>query len=184
MASKFALTETYVDVEKLIYYVCHRFRKRYGGDFYELLSQANEIYMDAYHSHDPKRGTFPKHLQAKIWGGMLSSLRTNLQRNKTVSIKTGKSFERKTIALDGDLPKRETTPFDESKLEAMTEDARYVVGLALHPTKDVSFITRCRINKNTTSSQAHRLAILEVLNYEGWSKARIKRAFTNARDNL
>lgn len=186
-ASKFGLTETYNDVEKLIYFVCHRFRKKYGGEFDELLSEANEIYMDAYRSHDPERGPFHKHLQAKIWGGMISTLRKRLQRNRTVSVKRGKVFrvsDCSNVTIDESMKQRETIPFDERKLYAMSRDARFIVDLARNPTREINFLITCMLTPKITTAEAHRRAIIDLLRHSGWNEKRIIRAFNNARKHL
>lgn len=53
-----ATTETFEDVEKLLYYHCHNYIKAYGGIFEEIESEAFELFMLAYMRYDASKGSF------------------------------------------------------------------------------------------------------------------------------
>ncbi len=65
------LTETYKDVEKLICSITYKFQKRYGGDFDELLAEANYLYILACETHNELKANLSTWLHFKIWKGLL-----------------------------------------------------------------------------------------------------------------
>ncbi len=51
-----ACTETYEDVEKLIYRLCWNAVEKFNGEFDDYLSVANEAYMKAYETYEGRHG--------------------------------------------------------------------------------------------------------------------------------
>ena len=69
---------TYEDVERLVHHTAHAFQRRCGGDYEELLSEANVIYAATYRSYDPTRYNckFATALRNNIWYGLMDAYRT------------------------------------------------------------------------------------------------------------
>ena len=74
----------YQSVKKLIYSICHRFRKKYGGDWEELESEANYYYVLACKGWDEKKGKFSTHLTWKVWFGLLDMVRERARKSKRI----------------------------------------------------------------------------------------------------
>src|SRR5258705_348875 len=74
-ANATARTETYHDVEKLIYQSVWEFIRYRGGDFHELLSVANETYLKCYDNpaFDTNRSQFHTWLKNNIRYALLDS---------------------------------------------------------------------------------------------------------------
>lgn len=75
--------DAYCIVENLIRRICWKFQKRYGGEFEEWLSEANEIFMEAFHNHDGTKSAFITWLYYRLNWGLYDRLRER-NLNKTV----------------------------------------------------------------------------------------------------
>lgn len=64
------LEEAYLDYQKLIFDVVHKFIARYGGDFEELLGEANLIFILAFNSYNYKAAKFSTWLYSSLWHGL------------------------------------------------------------------------------------------------------------------
>jgi RNA polymerase sigma factor (sigma-70 family) len=77
-----ALTETFEDVKKLIHQACHSFQKKYGGNYEDLFSQAQEVFLEAYDRFDSTKGmTFSTYIRQVIWWRLQDEQRHQAQRN-------------------------------------------------------------------------------------------------------
>ncbi len=119
------LTETHLDVENLIYDTVWRFKDRYGGDFDELLAQANYYYILAYDAHDGKR-KFSTWVRFCIWKGLIDLTRFLREENKYVKVKSLETSNQKT---EGFLS---TQPLIDL-LDEMGEDCCTITNLILDP---------------------------------------------------
>jgi DNA-directed RNA polymerase specialized sigma24 family protein len=78
------ITETYADVQKLIWHTCHRFARRNGGDVEEYVAEANVVYLKVYESWSPNMGTkFSGYLVTCIWRRLIG-VRNHARRHKPV----------------------------------------------------------------------------------------------------
>lgn len=57
------------------------FRRRWGGDLDDLLSHAQELFVNACLSWDPTRGPLDKRLWHCIWWGLFETIRQEASRN-------------------------------------------------------------------------------------------------------
>jgi len=80
-----AVSETYKDVEKLVYKAAWDFKRRHGGEIDDLISRANEIYLDVFRSHDAGKSPFTRWLRYKILCGLMDDLRRVLYRQATIA---------------------------------------------------------------------------------------------------
>ena len=67
------MTDTYEDVRLLIYNVCNKFWLKNGGDMDEYVGESNIVYLRAYNTWKPDKGTkFSSYLQTCIWRHLIS----------------------------------------------------------------------------------------------------------------
>ncbi len=119
-----AATETYVDVEQLIWHTVHRFYKRHGGDLEELFSRANVIYMDALEKHNLKRAKFTTYLVRKILWGLTKQKQEESIHAEAVSIVKGDALKA--------VPALRMLKFDVDKfVKELSVDAATVARLTL-----------------------------------------------------
>src|SRR5476651_2599406 len=72
--SSIGIAETYDDVAELVYDTCWKFKRRYGGDFDDLLSQANLAFMESYGSYQTKY-RFSTWVRTIVWNRLLDEAR-------------------------------------------------------------------------------------------------------------
>ena len=63
--------ETYHDVAKLLYQTVHAFRRRYGGAWDDLLSDAHLGFCRAYRGYRPEKARFSTWVRNTVWFAML-----------------------------------------------------------------------------------------------------------------
>ena len=69
--------KNYKQVRSLILDTCNRFQNKHGGDFNELVAEANLCFVIAYNDYDPARSQFSMWLRWKIWHGLLDMTKKN-----------------------------------------------------------------------------------------------------------
>jgi len=75
-----ALAETYADVQLLIHKTCHDFQKQYGGDYQDLFSYAQEIFIAAYDRYTEGKGMkFTTWVRQLIWWKLKDEVRVRQQ---------------------------------------------------------------------------------------------------------
>jgi len=77
-------TETYNDVEMLLKRICISYISKYGGDFEECFSIANEGYMKAYDKYAPNKGAFSTFLWRVVWNTLLDEARKKTRLKRTM----------------------------------------------------------------------------------------------------
>lgn len=169
-----AVNETFGDVEKLVYDTAHKFRKRYGGEIQELISEANELFMDAYKAFTPGRAAFSTWCRFKVWHGLLESLRRQITRNSRF----------RDYGEDGLKLLEAPEGFNLSRfLNELSPDARLVTSLVIDPPPNVRLSIVERNTKIRNPRNNLRESVWEHLTDLGWEENRIGRAFlevTNA----
>ena len=80
-------SETFYDVKNLLHKIVHKFRRRYGGDYQELFSQASLYYVKAYNTFDPSRGSFTKRIGYNVWMDLLSE-----KRRQAIAVKNRPAY--------------------------------------------------------------------------------------------
>src|SRR3990167_6357578 len=112
-------TIPYQKMERLIYLLIHRFQLRYGGDWNELVSEANEHYTRALTTYDPTRAKLTTHIGYRIWKGLLETARTKGRRANIL--------KQVDSDLDGHCSR---CPFDPTLfLSELSEDAALIVSI-------------------------------------------------------
>ncbi len=112
-----AITETYQDVQKLICDTAWKFQRAHGGDFEEMTSIANLVFMKAFLSHDANRASFVTWFRLKMEKAFLEMQRGDCQRAHF------------NLPLE-DRPTRPIRPFVEL-LSELSQDAQTIVELLL-----------------------------------------------------
>jgi len=162
------IQDQFYDVEKLIYYTIHKFRAKYGGNFYDLLEQAGLAFVMAYRRYDPKHGTsFATYVRFVLWHVLLDYRRKESKLHARVIF----------MELDPDLHEdKEFHLF--VLLEDLSKDAQKIVKLVLRTPpglrKDIVG------KKPATIRQVLRRYLYSL----GWTKNRITESFLEIRKVL
>lgn len=169
------LEVTYEDIRTVLYDLVYKFRRRYGGDFSELVSDANAYFMQAYASYNGDYGSsFSTWFYYRTWRRMLSDLRQRRLQS------------RKRLYLDNEVmgrypAKRYDFNMDEFA-EGLSQDAKKVIGLLVCPPLDVKL--SCARRGDHNAALHYRRAMCEYLKDVGWPKERIAQAFEEISNEL
>ncbi len=174
------ISKTYEKVKKLIYHTVHTFREmNKQGDSYppdmtfeDLLSEAHEHFLDAYHKYDPSRGTkLSTWIQYKVFKGLCSTRRLNRQRNFALRRQSSKALQYVKVY----------DPAWKKLLCDLSEDGSRVVNLTLYPPIDL----QGELGKGRERTLLkHKKALKEFLLEMGWCAKRIKESFSEVRKAL
>jgi hypothetical protein len=155
--------ETYLEVENLIRKEVWRITKKFGGDYDELLAEANVIFMAAWDSYDLNCGT-----QFTTW--LVNQIRWGLTEQVRNRIRAGKRFSRVDAEqLSGGY--RNWKPSD--LLDELGEDARLVASLVIDTPADIAWI----YERKGGQARNLRSTIRDYLADLGWSTMRIAESF-------
>jgi hypothetical protein len=170
-----ALTENYTDVERLIHHTVHSFVKRFGGDYDELRSDANTLFMEADESYTEDKGSYSNHIRYRVWMGLLEDMRKRIARQNRLP--------RKGVDLRLYVAPFARPQFDQAEVEKrLSEDARAVLRLVLDSPIDVEASLTQHGNIRTGGSW--RRALREFLRDVGWSMSRVTESFNELKENL
>ena len=166
-----SVNSTYSDVENMLRKMAWKITKKYGGDWEEYFSAANEGFAEAYASYKPDKGTsFSTWVYWKVLGSMQRAIPSGKIERQTV--KTG---------LDVDF-----TIFADNKsfnlsmfLFELSEDAKIVVGVLLDNPFD---LVQMKLSEETVSCMKSGLVC--QLREAGWAVSRILDTFSELRSAL
>lgn len=163
----------YKSVEKLLYDLCWKASRRYGGNFDELLEAANESFMHACRRFNPSKGTkFSTWIQAWVWPDLI-----------TASTKEATYKERFQTGTEEQLTKVvEKKKFSWVEFgEELSEDGQVIVRLIFDPPQSLDNEIRERGNL----PRHVRISIREYLRHSlGWSLARVRGSFDDIKKAL
>ena len=164
------ITDDYQSVRPLLYQLCRRFHARHGGEWDELVSEANECFTVAWHSYQPAKGKLTTWVHWKVWHGLLEGHRSRAKQHS------------RRIDLDmARLPSRKR--FDLHELvQEVSDDAAAVIELTVGTPMELLLECRCLQRKPKASSV--RAALVDFLLDTGWSAARILETFREIREVL
>lgn len=163
-------TVTYLEVRNMLRKIVCDYRRRNGGNFDELMSEAHLGFVKAYESYDPKRGQFTTH----CWWQVMNALKTySYERVKArrYRLKADAFWDSAAISPEFDLG---------VKLSEAEGDIQTVAWLALEPTIDI--VHGCRLSGETTD--VLRYKIYEHLLEQGWTTERVLQAFQDAKEAI
>jgi len=164
-----ALTETYYDVEKLIYDICWKFKGIYGGDFEELAAEANLAYIKAFNKFDGSKGKFSTWLHFTIWKRLL-----NFRVNFTHPVRYGRTIEYVEMIHPASMVHENTEHRFVDLLDEVKADAQEIINLFL----DIPEVVQVRAIEKGGRAQNLRTSMKEYARHTlGWTHARIRETF-------
>lgn len=160
MATRAAMETTFEDVKRLVYHTAYRFHRRYGGDLQEHIMLAEELFVRAYNSHDPKKSAITTWVRRHVFGGLFDEMRFRAQRNARL----------KQVPIDLDRQHcKDAVCFDFNAYTAnMSDDGRMVVLVTL----------------TNGHEDNPRTYIRNLLSRLGWRRDRINAAFQEVTERL
>lgn len=185
------MTDTYGDVAKLISYMVKRFQKRFGGDYGELLSEANALFIRAYDEFDPNHEgacKFSSFVSNGIWTG-LSNFRQKQLKERQIRWQPGR-YKDAPLPYDEDGELEVAAPaksrFDLSEfMSELSSDAKDLVRLLFNLPKEVEQEAQARTaqmdeqrncpGQHLCLDKALKTTIRKYLLARGWSPERINR---------
>lgn len=171
-----ALTETYFDLENLIYDCVWRFREKYGGDFESLLAEANLLYVVAFDSYNETKGALSTWVYFCIKKGLLDFIKRRRQVNRYgVAFCASKSCYKAACKVAG---KSYHHFYLSEILEEVSQDTKVLIKLVLHPPEAV---TTEDLEKGF-SPYGSRVYLKRYLHHRlGWTTRQIKESFKEIR---
>jgi len=173
--------EGYRMVHDLIFDQIHKFRRRYGGDFDELTGQALVAFMRGHHQF--MRGTtptghaikhdYPTEIRRWVWYTMFDDMRTRLSRAAKVRVDV--------VGDDLNPPAPQYRFRVDEFTEALSDDARYAVGLVLDTPEDIAEVAMAKGGAPRNFRSTVRAHLATDL---GWAPGRISAAFAEITEAL
>ena len=160
-----AASETYTDVEKLIYHICNKFAAKHGGDIDDLISLANQVWCDCYAGWKSGSAPFSSYLSTCIWRRLLGAKRRAM-RLPTVS----------TTGADGEmiLESRKSSNFQMSEfVSELSQDGRTIISLIFETPAELA----TEIAQKGGHTRNIRKAVKDYLKTIGWTCGRIAESF-------
>jgi len=163
-----ATTETYFDIQNLIFDTVWKFQRQNGGDFDEMVAEANLIYMKAFLSHNPNKSQFSTWLRFALWKGLIDFRRFIREENRYINIKHFEEIENFHL-----YPASTYIPFWDL-ISELSDDAKTIVDLILEPPEIMQSAALRKGNAPCNIKTALRTHLSYVL---GWSANQIKNSF-------
>ena len=175
--NKWAIAETYLDVQLLIKKQCNKYHSRYGGDFYDWLSEANYIFMEAYYSFDESAGAcFSTYLYWLLDKRLIELIRRPARKSRVRKIK---------VHYVENVGERGCPPMkliDRLKIE-LSEDANEIVDLIMDVPMDIK-LAMLEPRKQQTKASKFKECLVEFLQDVGWSVSEISKSFEEIKECL
>lgn len=168
----------YEAVKNLIYHQVHKFFARYGGDWDELLGEANLAFVQGHYQFiggltpSGKPIVDPYHVVIRrwVWFEMFEVMRTRIRRAPV--LQTAEFFEETTAG---------TTDWNAGTFALeLGDDARFAATLALYPPDEIDAVARAKGGE----PRNYRSTIREHLENLGWREERIAAAFAEIKEAL
>ena len=166
-----AKTDTYHDVEKMLQKLAWRATKKWGGDYEEYLSAANEGFADAYEDYDVGRGAaFSTWCYWKVIGQITTMVCPRKIEGMTVN--AGED-------IDLDVH-RARSNFDLGLfMSFISQDAKQVVNLIVNSPFDFLDII-----DHMDGPECIRCGLVQQLKDANWTMARIIESFVELKDAI
>ena len=178
MTSTLAISDTYDDVERLILSTCHRFQRRFGGDFDDLASEANFAFLRAYETFDESKGfEFSTYLVTVIWN-RLTDLSYYEDRRKGIRGMSIDCENEEGNRYSGLIEDKSVAKFAREEFyEHLSADAQMVARLTLDSPKEIADIAMAKGNEDRNWRSTIRNYLYDL----GWSAGRIAESFNEIR---
>lgn len=172
------LTETYEDMRLLIKGIVAGFWKLNGGDFEDLMSQANLIFIEAIDKYDPSEAELSTWLTIKITNELRNYVKDNsdfVRRNYERIYLSHKSINDENFTEP--RPTLNTNFSVVEFLDKLSSDAHVVVWLFLTTPREIlDTILNEKIRANRVAA-CIRNRLKNRLRQMGWSMSRVRLAF-------
>ena len=156
-------SETYEECRKLIYSTVWSVIRQYGGDFDDLMSEANVAFLDAYESFDGS-SAFTSWVYSTVWYRCVDFVGSRLENQRRFQ----------SVEDDTTIPDRRRSSWRiNDMLEELGEDARLVVKLTIETPAELARIA------DVKGGQARNLrsSLRQYLADMGWTAVRIAESF-------
>ena len=168
-------------------YLCHsdyvqaivgKFVRRYGGDWEDLLAEANLLFCRAHYQYmagcrpsgKPVTGTYTQIVYSWLWMGLLDKYRPQVEARKRATVVQGEAVY--TVA---------DKPFDVVRWSLdLSDDAQCVLDLVM----DTPRVLQEAINTKGGTPRNIRSAVREALYGAGWSRCRVNTTFKEIKEAL
>lgn len=160
--------QNYVDVSRLVNKLAWNYVKTHGGDFDEVLAQANEAYVMAAASYVPEKSRFTTWVYQQVWFRL-----RKIRRGRSV----------RTVELTEEaLEQREAkTNWLECLMAEISDDARTVVRVLVESPTDV---LKALFGARPCGVKARKKLLRHMRREHGWSIARVLSAFSEIKEAL
>jgi hypothetical protein len=179
MLQSFALRateETFLDLEPLILRTVGKIHRSMGGDVDELRGLAAEIFLDAYRTWSPDRGSFRKWVSFRVWTGLTEVRRTSLMRAQRL----------KRIYPDMRILSKTAPTFHiQSFMSDLSQDAQFILHLITYRPMGLERKWYSKaVGEREPQPRNLRTAIKTLLRELGWSSVRITASFNEIKTAL
>ena len=172
---RYFMEETYDDVRLWIFDIVHQYAKRYGGDFHELIGEANYLFVVNLPEFDPAKGSLTNFLRLKIWYGLQDTDKRGKRHKDWKQELSIEDFPNEEWMLKYVKPcfSHRALEFMLDLFSTIGEDGRQVVSSLLYPDEKLAKIL---LSKN--GWRIERRALRDYLSkYHKWDEDRIDDAF-------
>lgn len=160
-----AAEETYLDVQDLLRKQVWDLVKAYGGDFDELMAEANFLFVEAYRGY---RGEVPFSVWIRNW------VRWALTDQIRIKLSHQQRYE---VVDEHLLTKTYSAWTPKSLLEELSEDAAMIVRLVLDTPSEIAIV----VSGKGGQPRNFRSTIRSYLGSIGWSAQHISETFDEIR---
>jgi hypothetical protein len=177
---KDAKTEAYQQYQKVVYSICWKFYKKYGGNLSEIFAEANKLFLVAFNSFDPSKSKLSTWLHTKIYGGLIC------YRNQTECISKQRHITKIITVEDLTLYEK---PYDQFILDELYDellgDSLLVAKLFFNPPSDfINFSYELSVKLNYTKTRTKKVISLYLSEKKRWNQNRITNAFNQLKEKL
>lgn len=166
-----ACTETYLDVQKMIFKVAHTYSHRNGLPFDEVLSAAHFVFMRAFHYRYRPKGK-PASFSTRLYNSLNWELRDFLKKE---SKHQGHLEINEEIVGAQEYDANFRVMLD---TEQLSEDAKAIVALVLDRSEELTPLLRWQ---NVQGKKGYLAALEEHLSDLGWTVDRVQESFAELR---
>jgi len=180
----YVLSETYVELQPIIFRIIHKFHSRYGIPLEDLVPVAHKSFVRSCMRYDRTKGTaLSSWVYQKLWGDLMDFTRTETRwRRHHASLEELVSdIEERASRVETLLPKTHPDTFMTELKDRLSANAQVVVKIVLESPK--AFSKKCA-KKNVRTSSALKRALQAYLREMGWQSSKIKQTFEELIETL
>jgi len=184
--------ETYEEVEMLVYSIVHKFKKKYGGDFEELLSEANYLFLLVYDSYCESIGEFTTWLHFRIWKGLLDHLGKDIKLRKNIiygDLDSTGDYGKDSQDINNDF-----NQIPQNKIQETCQQNHFMLNLKSYLSMESKDVIRLVLDmpndllimsmKKGNSPRNVKSSLRQYLKERGWKKTEINDCFSEIKEAL